>query len=173
MKWVLIGLAILIALVLLMFIVGSLRPRDHVATTVFRVASPDSAVWAQVSALDKAHEWVPDVRGVIRLPDHAGRPAFEEDWGGWKVKTVLAASEPPRRLVKEILPGGAFHGSWTWELAPDGEGTQLTITERGTVPNPLFRAMMMFSDTRKTMRGYAAALAKRLNVAVREKSSGG
>jgi hypothetical protein len=65
-------------------------------------------------------------------------------------------------MIKEILPGGAFHGSWTWELAPEGAGTRLTITERGTVENPFYRGMMAFRDEAKSARDYAAALARRL-----------
>jgi hypothetical protein len=68
--------------------------------------------------------------------------------------------------VKEILPGGFFHGSWTWELAGEGDGTQLTITERGTVENPFFRGMMIFHDNTKSARLYAEALGKRLGVGV-------
>ena len=168
MKWVLIVVGVLVALVVIMFVVGSFQPKSHEATATFRVGAPDSAVWREISAIEKSPEWVPDVRKVERLPDNAGRPSYQENFGGFEATTVIAVSEPPRRLVKEILPTGPLYGSWTWELAPDGAATRLTITERGTIDNPLFRAMMMFNDNKKTMRGYASALGGRLGVEVVE-----
>ena len=168
MKWILIIVAVIVALGLVLFVLGSLQPKTHEASVTFRVGKPDSVVWGAVAGIEQTPEWVPDIRKVERLPDNAGRPSYQEDFGGWPATTVIAVSEPNRKLVKEILPGGAFYGSWTWELAPEGEATRLTITERGTVENPLFRAMMMFADKKKTMRGYAAALGRRLGATVSE-----
>lgn len=168
MKWVLVVLGILVALAALLYIVGSFQPKSHEATTRFLVAAPASAVWAQIAAIEKTPEWVPDIRKVERIADNAGRPSYQENFGGFEATTVIAVSEPPRRLVKEILPTGPFYGSWTWELEPFGAGTRLTITERGTVENPLLRSFMIFNDNRKSMRQFAAALGTRLSVAVTE-----
>jgi hypothetical protein len=41
-------------------------------------------------------------------------------------------------------PEQPFGGTWTFELAPADGGTRLTITERGEVYNPIFRALGRF-----------------------------
>jgi len=45
------------------------------------------------------------------------------------------------RIADDSLP---FGGSWTYELFPSGEGTEVRITERGEVRNPIFRALSTF-----------------------------
>jgi uncharacterized protein YndB with AHSA1/START domain len=162
MRWILIIIGVLFGLVALVFIVGLLRPKSHTATHTTVLSAPPERVWAEIADVDRAPEWVPEVTKVERLPDRDGRPSYRESFGGFEATTVIRVSEPPRLLVKEIVPGGAFHGSWTWELAPEGTGTRLTITERGTVENPFFRGMMIFHDNTKSARDYATALARRV-----------
>ena len=162
MKWALIIVGALVALAAIAFMVGSLRPADHAASITVRLAQPDSVVWATVSDFPKVPEWFTDVESVERVADVDGQPAWREKYGGFTVTNVVRVWNPPRKIVREILPSGSFSGTWTIELAPDGAGTTLTITEHGHVGNPLFRAMMMFGDNEKTMRAYAAALEKRL-----------
>lgn len=162
MKWVLVAGAVVAALVVLVAIVGAFRPETHTASYTATIAAAPDTLWAAIADFERQAEWVPEVTGVERLPDRYGHPSYREHFGRFEATTVITQSDPPRLLVKEILPGGPFHGSWTWELAPEGEGTRLTITERGTVPNPLFRGMMVFHDETKSAREYAAALARRI-----------
>ncbi len=169
MKWLIIIVAIVLGLGAVLFVVGSLRPKDHVAAITVRIAAPDSAVWAVVTAFEKMPEWFGEVKSVERIADVDGKPAYHERYGGgWLMTTVMRERVENRKLVREILPGGAFSGSWTFELAPDGAATRLTMTERGHVENPMFRAMMMFADNTKTMRQYVAALGRKLGVAAEE-----
>jgi uncharacterized protein YndB with AHSA1/START domain len=166
MKLVLIAVAALAGLVGLAAVVGALRPKTHVATHVVLLSASPDRVWAEIADVERQPEWVPDVTKVERLPDRDGKPSYREHFGQFDATTVVTESDPPRRLVKNILPGGPFYGSWMWELTPEGEQTRLTITEQGTVPNPLFRAMMIFHDNTKSSRDYADALARRLGVAI-------
>lgn len=162
MKWVLIGIAVVMACAVAVVIIGALRPKSHVASHTAVLPAPPARVWAEIADVDRSPEWVPGITRVERLRDSEGRPSYRESFGGFDAVTVVTLSDPPRRLVKEILPGGPFHGSWTWELAPEGSGTRLTITERGTVENPFFRGLMVFQDNTKSAREYGAALARRL-----------
>jgi hypothetical protein len=164
MKWVIVVGGVIAALGLLLTVAGALRPTDHVATITVHLAKSDSAVWAVASDFPRVPEWFDEVKKVERIADVGGRPAWREQYGGFTVTNVVREWEPNRKIVREILPEGAFSGTWTLELAPDGAGTKLTITERGHVGNPFFRGMMMFADPRSTMRKYAAALGKRLGV---------
>jgi len=168
MKWLLIVIGLLVGLAVLVLIVGALRPASHVATLTYRVAASPDSVFRVISDVEAQPRWTPEITKVERLPDNAGRPAYRENFGGFEAMTVITESVPDTRLVKEILPTGPFYGTWTWELVPDGAGTRLTITERGTVGNPFFRGMMVFHDNQKTIRQYVAALGRRLNAAVTE-----
>jgi uncharacterized protein YndB with AHSA1/START domain len=162
MKWALIIVGALAALVAIAFMIGSLRPAGHVASITVRLAQPDSVVWATVSDFSKVPEWFTEVESAERIADVDGQPAWREKYGGFPVTNVVRVWDPPRKLVREILPSGSFSGMWTIELAPDGPGTTITLTEFGHVGNPLFRAMLMFGDNEKTMRDYVTALEKRL-----------
>lgn len=163
MKWLLIVAGVVASLIAILFIVGSLRPKDHVASITVRLAAPDTSIWAVVSDFARVPEWFRGVTSATRIADVDGRPAWREQYGGFAVTNVVRTWDPPRTLMREILPEGSFSGTWTIELTPDGAGTSVTITEHGHVGNPLFRAMMMFSDPTKTMRAYAAALTEKLN----------
>ncbi len=163
MKWILVILAVVVVLVAIIFVIGSMKPRDHVASISFTVAQPDSVVWATVSDFEKVPEWNHDmVQSVRRIADVDGRPAYREKYGGFEVTNVVREQVPNRRFVREILPEGSFSGSWTVELTPAGNATNVTITERGRVDNPFFRGMMAFSDPRATMLKYESALKRKL-----------
>lgn len=167
MKWVLIVLGALVALALLVAVVGLLRPRSHVATRSFRLGKPPADVWPVVSDFARVPEWFGEVTKVERIADHGGKPAYRETFGGRFTATIVVTEwVEQRKIVREILPSGPFYGSWTLEMAPDGAGTRLTITERGTVENPLFRGMMVFHDNTKTMTQYATSLGRRLGAEV-------
>jgi len=167
MRWFLIVVAALVALVLVVVVIGALRPADHVASVTARLAKNDSLVWDVVSDFAKVPSWFSEVRKVERIADVDGRPAFRENYGGFEVTVVTRELAPRRRIVREILPSGSFSGTWTMELTPGGDTTSLTITERGHVGNPLFRGMMALTDPKgtKTMRAYLAALAAKLGTA--------
>jgi hypothetical protein len=134
MKWILVIVAIVFVPFILVMIIGATRPKDHVATVTALLPAGDSAVWA----------------------------ALQQDIRGFETKTVVRESVERRKLVREVLPGQGYSGSWTYELAPEGTGTRLTITERGHVSNPVFRFFMTFMDPRKTMQRYVAALEQKL-----------
>ena len=42
-------------------------------------------------------------------------------------------------MTRAVDPNHNFGGTWTWEIAPEGGGSLLRITENGEVYNPMFR----------------------------------
>jgi len=65
---------------------------------------------------------------------------FREEGRRMDIRMEIVDSSPPRRLITRIAdPDQPFGGTWTYDLAPEGPGTRLTITERGEVYNPIFR----------------------------------
>jgi hypothetical protein len=98
---------------------------------------------------------------VELLPPENGRARFRlHDRSGAIVMEVVEATPPLRRVTRIADPDQPFGGTWTWELASDGDRTRVTITERGEIYNPLFRFMAryVFGYT-GTMDSALAALA--------------
>ncbi len=161
MKWVLWVVGILAALAVIMLIVGWLRPAVHTARTEAEYGSSPEEVWVVLTDFGAWGEWNGEITAMERLEDRNGH----ETWvakGGWgDMPTEIVRSEPPAAL-ETFVDAGAFNGTWTYELAPSGAGTRLRITERGEIPNPMFRAMMIFHDDYASMRSFHQALGRRL-----------
>jgi uncharacterized protein YndB with AHSA1/START domain len=153
----------LIALLGAAVAVGFVLPRGHVATHVVRYPVGPDSVWAVVTDFQSVPRWFAGVRSSIRVADINGHPTYREDLDGFKAELETAEWDPPRRLVRVVHSENAgFRGSWTWLLAPDGNGTRLTMIEQGEVDNPLFRVMVAMMDETATIRAYADALGARL-----------
>lgn len=115
MRIVWIALAVLAGLLVLVVVIGAMLPKAHTASR--------SAVIAKAPV---------DVYALVRE-----RAAREKEF-----KVVEEA--PPRRMVTRVIEGLPYGGSWTIDLAPEGEATRVTITENGEVYNPLFRFLSRF-----------------------------
>ena len=146
-------LSSLAAFVAIVAVVGLLLPRDHVETRSATLpASPDVA-FATIADVGAYATWRPSLSAVEVLPPIDGRVRWVEVSGGDRIAMEQVERQPPHRLVTRIAdPDLPFGGTWTFELAPDGGGTRLTITERGVIRNPIFRAVARF------VFGYAATM---------------
>jgi hypothetical protein len=128
-------LAVLAVLVLGALGLGAWLPAAHVATRTKRLPARPGIVWGLIND-----------------------PVATKGWGG-DVKTEVVEQDEPRLLVTKIVGESAFGGTWTFEIAPEGhEASTLTITERGEVHNPLFRAVMRAMGHTRTIDGYLAKL---------------
>lgn len=159
MTWLWIVLGVVVGVPLLAFVIGSALPRDHVARVSIRVNSTPERVWALVSDLGGTARWRSDVIKVELSP-----PRFVETTKQGKVTFEIVSQQPPsRQVVRVVDDDQPFGGTWTWELAPEGGGTRVTITEAGFVKNPLFRVMAkLFFPPTRTMEGYLRSLATEL-----------
>jgi uncharacterized protein YndB with AHSA1/START domain len=145
MKWVLIVVVALAAIVAVVAFIGSRLPVAHVASRSATFAAPPDAIWKAITDVDGFPSWRKGVTRVERLPDRAGKMAWAEHGSNGRIPLVVDRSEPPRLLVLRIAdPDLPFGGTWTYELAPAANGTTLTITENGEVYNPIFRFMARF-----------------------------
>lgn len=154
----------LFALVVLLALVGACLPRGHVATSAVRLKAAPDDVWSVAADLARWPEWAPAVKAMERLPDVDGKPAWTMRSRHGATPTVVETFDPPRRLVTRITDDSLpYGGSWIWEIAPDGAGSRVAITEDGFVKNPVFRALatLVFGH-HATQEAYLRALAKRL-----------
>jgi hypothetical protein len=141
----LIVLATLAVLVAVVAGVGMTLPRDHVETRTARLPAAPDAVFAAVADVGSYAAWRTSLSAVEALAPVDGRARWVEVSGGDRIAMEQVERQPPRRLVTRIAdPDLPFGGTWTFELAPDEGGTRLTITERGEIRNPIFRAVSRF-----------------------------
>jgi uncharacterized protein YndB with AHSA1/START domain len=155
---------ILVLLVLGVVVTGFLIPRDHVASqgAVFR-ATPEQ-VWRVLIDVERGPEWRSGLKSVEVLPPLAGKRRYREVSGFGTITHVVEEERAPERLVGRIADEGlGYGGSWTWEIAREGERTRVTITERGFVGNPVFRFLARFVfGYEGTMKRYLEDLGRRL-----------
>jgi hypothetical protein len=131
MKWIWIVLVGVVAVVAIIAACGAMLPVSHVASRRARFKQQPAAIWA---AIDR-------------------EKTFREDGVNYEV----TRSEAPRlletRITDKNLPYG---GSWTYEIASTDGGSELRITERGEVYNPIFRFVSRF------IMGHTATIDKTL-----------
>lgn len=146
MRWLLIGGGVVVALILAVVIIGALLPRDHVAIVKARITATPEAVWQSITDVANHPSWRPDVKRVELVPAPDGRITWREHSSNGAILMTIDQAEAPRRLVTRIADDDLpFGGTWEYALAPAGEGiSDVTITERGSVYNPVFRFMSRF-----------------------------
>lgn len=131
-------------------VVGLTLPESHQIARSARFSAPPSAVYAVISDVARYTDWRTDIDRVEVLPDDGEGARFAEHAGTDVVTYRIEEASPPTRFKVRVddasLP---FGGSWTYLLQPLDGGTSLTITEDGTISNPLFRviAKVLFSPT--------------------------
>lgn len=163
-KWLAIIVGTLLAIVLVVAGVGALLPADHTATRSAEVRALPSEVWAVIADFERQPAWRGDVERVERVEGGEGGERWREHYDGGDALTFeTRTSEPPSRLVRAIAdPDAPFSGTWEITIEPAQSGSRVTVVERGTVPNPIFRFMSRFVFGHTAgLEMYLAALARR------------
>jgi hypothetical protein len=165
MKWVMVVVGLLVAIVGAVALIGAMLPREHRATRRARFRQKPEAIYAAVAG---PPDWRSDLKGSGPLPDKNGRKQWWEVSGGQRITYELVEDAAPARRVTRIADAGLpFGGTWTLEIAPEGSGSTLRITEDGQVYNVIFRFMSryVFGHTR-TIETYLKDLGKKFGEAV-------
>jgi uncharacterized protein YndB with AHSA1/START domain len=164
-KWLVRILAALAILTAVLAGVGYLLPAEHRASrSAILTASPDQ-VYAVIVDFAKYPEWRSDL-DRIEAPAVAREGSELREHGAngeipYRVETLVPSSRVVTRISDPSLP---FGGTWTYELRPNGTGTELAITEDGVVSNPIFRALSRFVFGHyDAIDAYMADLQKRLS----------
>lgn len=118
---------------------GLALPADHTATLTTTLSADLETVWAALTNVQQFPEWRPGVDAVeIVVLD--GRPAWREFGSAGESTFAIAEVEPLSRMVTRLADEeDAVSGSWTWQLAPDGDGTVVRVTEAGNIRSPIVR----------------------------------
>lgn len=163
LRWVAIPAGALLLAAAVVTGVGYALPLAHTATVSVELPAAPEEVWGLIRDLEGTASWRPGVRRVSRVAGAAGEVWEEHNQFG-PIRYRVEAEEPPVRLVLRIVDNPDFGGTWTYELAPAGSGTRLSITENGEIYSPLFRFISRFvMGYDGTMREYARALQRRLS----------
>jgi uncharacterized protein YndB with AHSA1/START domain len=144
-------------------LVGACLPRDHVSTRAIRLRTPPAALFPTIRDFSSAPQWREGVKGVTLLPLRDGQVVYREDGPHGSVTYRMIEEKSPERLVVKIDdPTLPYGGTWTFELKPEGDGTEVRITEHGFVKNVVFRflARFVFGHT-ASLDAYLRDLAKR------------
>ena len=144
---VILGLAALLTAALaVVWVVGLLLPAGHIATGTRVLARPAEDIYRLVSEVEDYPRWWSDVARIeLMARDDAGRLTFRQHGSDGPIVMQVVEQQPPSRFVTRIAdPEQPFGGTWTFDIAPEGTSTRLTITERGEVYNPLFRVLSRY-----------------------------
>ncbi len=165
--FIVVGLvALLVVAALAFYIAGSRMPREHRSLVTATFKASRATVWAAITDYPAMPSWWPAVKSVRteKLPDGT-ELTWNTDSHRHEIPFRTGESRVNEKLVRVIasdqLP---FGGTWTFDLAdaPDG-GTQLTLTEDGTINPPIFRAIATwFIGLDATQKDFVANLQKHL-----------
>ena len=143
MKWILVMVGVVVVVAGLVALIGAMLPLRHHGTRKARFRVSPEALYAVLAG---PPDWRTGVKGFGTLPDEGGRKRWwEEDTHGQKITFELVEDAPPRRLAVRIADRGLpFGGTWTFEIASHGGGSELRISEDGEIYNVIFRFMARF-----------------------------
>jgi len=102
MKWIAIAVGVVVALIVLIVMIGSLLPRDHVATVSAAVAAPPAKVWAAITQPDSFTSWRSDLTRVEVLPSLQNQTSWREHGRNGAITMVIEDMQPPRRMATTV-----------------------------------------------------------------------
>lgn len=161
MKWIIIMVVAIIALIAIVYLIGYFMPVRHKASLKIKLNATPQHVWNIITSPQEFKVWRSDLKKVtITDLKH-----WTEISGNGTIHYEAEILQPNERFVAKItnkdLP---FGGAWTFELKAADQQMLLTITEHGEVYNPLFRFMSKYIFGHEaTLQQYAADLEKYIN----------
>ncbi len=145
MRYALIALAIVGALILTIVVVGLLLPVKHRASREATYNRPAAEVFRVITTPADFPVWRTGVTKVDVLPAHDGKATWREFGKDGDILYEVERSVPDTTLVTRIADRSLpFGGTWTYTLMPKGDSTTLRIVEDGEVYNPVFRFVSRF-----------------------------
>jgi uncharacterized protein YndB with AHSA1/START domain len=159
LSYILAGIAVLAMLIV---IIGFALPKAHTAAVRAEFNADPQRIYAAIADVENGPRWRTGLQKVEVL---SRDPVTWRETADWGTITFRREEAVPNQLLTARIADESegFGGTWTYALAPSSNGTSLTITENGTVSNPLFRFMSKFVFGHYTsLETYASDLAKLL-----------
>lgn len=139
----------LVGLVIFLFgllgVLGSRLPKTHIASTTVEIAASREAVFAVCTDPTTHPKWAQGVEQVLALEARDGKPCFEWRMGRNRFITVTTSMQVPS-ICEWTIDDNAkfFSGSWKYELSSAPGGCKVTLTETGTIPAAIPRAIIHY-----------------------------
>jgi uncharacterized protein YndB with AHSA1/START domain len=163
--WIGIAVGVLVGLILLIALAGFFFAKSHVVSRSLPLQQTPDTVWQAVSDFANVPSWWGMVTKAEQ-PNKEEPDVWRETYAGnYGILLRTTESTPPKRLVRTIADEkGPFRGRWEYDISPREQGSTITITEHGEIPNPFFRFMArMFMDPALYLELYLKALATKFN----------
>ena len=150
MKWLAIGVGVIVAIVLIVVLIGAMLPQSHVAVRSAKFRRPATEMFRTITDVASAASWRKDVQRSEMLPPKDTRIAWREvsKDGAVNYEGEIVRSPAPgmagrfiSRITGKNLPYG---GEWITDVAERDDGSVVTVMERGEVYNPIFRFVSKF-----------------------------
>ena len=164
-KYAIITLTIIAALIGLAYTVGLTMSQDHTATSSVTLAVPRPEVWGAIVDVAAQPTWRTGLQTVTIEEAAPERMRWTEhgDYGDIPLR-VEERVEPSRLVVVIDSQDLPFGGRWIYTLEEAGGGTHISITEEGSVYNPLFRVMSsLFMSEHETLDNFLTDLGRRFS----------
>lgn len=165
MRWVLIGVGILLGLAALVAAAGYAMPNTHVAQVEADYEAGLDSVYSVIADVESWPDWHPGVSRLTPLETDDDRPAWRITGPDGSMTIAITEQEPPQRLTT-LADGGMFVGRWTYRLQEHEGGTRLTVTEEARIDNPLVRGLTLFWSQTASMERFLRGLGERLGETV-------
>lgn len=161
MKILLYLLITLFVVVGIVIVTGMALPKAHVASVRAHYKQQPQALYNTIVDVTQGPQWRTGLKRVSVLEQQPLKWQEEASWGN--LTMVMDEATSPRKVVSRIADTSqGFGGTWTYEIAPDANGSIVTITENGEVYNPMFRFMSKFVfGHHKSLEVYARDLGRR------------
>ena len=163
MWWIIGPICGIAGLLLLATLIGVFLPKNHIASRTAILPVTPEALWTVITDVEAYPSWRSELSKVEVLKNEANAKEWRETSRFGEIPFAVTEYQPHARLVTKINSDDlAFGGVWTYELAPEGAGTRLTITENGVINNPFYRFMARFIfGYSASIDGYLGSLGKK------------
>lgn len=161
-KWLLGVAALPAGAAAIVYAVGAMLPRAHVARAEALIPAPPERVAALVRDVGAQPRWRSGVTAIEAVERRADGVRYVERQGSDAIAFELVEETPGARFRSTIAdPDLPFGGHWTIVLAPEAAGTRVRIEENGEVRDPAYRffAALVFGHE-GTMKAYLADMAR-------------
>jgi uncharacterized protein YndB with AHSA1/START domain len=153
---------ILIVLAAAAYLYALSIPAHQTNTRTTTLKQTPDAIFALLTDLPNLPKWNHNMTKIEMLPPVNGKEATRQTFNGNMQMTIITSeSTPPKHLVRSMGDiGGPFEGSWTYEITPTADGSQVVLTEQSTMNSAFFRLMAKLFGQTKYMDEHLQDMAK-------------
>ncbi len=136
MVWVLLCLGLVGCGILIMFLAGSLLPRETIVSRTLQLGKTREEVWKLITDFPGQTKWRSRIKRIEKIDSNKWREIYK---GGREVILETKERREPELLLRELKGKDGIKGTWTVEIAKAADGCWVTVTEKGEIRNPFFR----------------------------------